>query len=346
MRSEQFKNRPSQIRGTKEKTTPKDRSWDRIIYMVILGAILLVVLYLLLSTFFYISGEGRIIGTHMEVRFPSDVKVYEIFVDQGETVNPSDSLFSFIPVEKSQTLRQVREDREEIDEEFLDLRSDIELAYTERAELRDKISFYRQQKNLLEKEVKLDIEPVNKLHSVNSKLVDLTSELKVLQKELSLMNAKANRIQQKSRLISESTFSEEILFSEAPGTEQIYYSPVNGQVNRLIKASSEFALRSEPILSIKIEKPKVRIKALFNEQSIKHLAIGDHVTVTFDNGETSTGQVVEFEAADQDAMSRTDITEVSDRYIVEIIPADEEVRKLWESLSHLGVTVTKSIYSL
>ncbi len=346
MRSEQFKNRPSQIRGTKEKTTPKDRSWDRVIYMIILGAILLVVLYLLLSTYFYVSGEGRIIGTHMEVRFPSDVKVSEIFVDQGEKVNPSDSLFSFIPVEKSQTLSQVQEDREEMEEEFLDLRSDIELAYTERAELRDKINFYRQQKNLLEKEVKLDIEPVNKLHSVNGRLVDLNSELNVLQKELSLMNAKADRIQQKSQLISKSTIFEEMLFSEAPGTEQIYYSPINGKVSRLFKASSEFALRSEPVLSIKIQKPKVRIKAVFNEQSIKHLAIGDKVTVTFDNGETSTGQVVDFEAADQDAMSRTDITEISDRYIVEFMPEDEEGRKLWESLSHLGVTVTKSIYSL
>lgn len=346
MRSEQFKNRPSQIRGTKEKTTPKDRSWDRIIYMVILGSILLVVLYLLLSTYFYVSGEGRIIGTHMEVRFPSDVKVSEIFVDQGEKVNPSDSLFSFIPVEKSQTLSQAQENREEMQEEFLDLRSDIELAYAERAELRGKINFYRQQKNLLEKEVKLDIEPVNKLHSVNSKLVDLNSELNILQKELSLMNAKANRIQQKRQLISKFVISEEILFSEVPGTEQVYYSPINGQVSRLFKASAEFALRSEPVLSIKIQKPKVRIKAVFNEQSIKHLAIGDNVSVTFDNGETSTGQVVDFEAADQNAMSRPDITEISDRYIVEIKSEDEEGRKLWESLSHLGVTVTKSIYSL
>lgn len=346
MRSEQFKNRPSQIRGTKEKTTPKDRSWDRVIYMVILGALLLVVLYLLLSTYFYVSGEGRIIGTHMEVRFPSDVKVSEIFVDKGEKVNPRDSLFSFMLVEKSQTLSQVQEDREEMQEEFLELRSDIELGYTERAELRDRINFYRQQKNLLEKEVKLDIEPVNKLHSVNSKLVDLNSELNVLQKELSLMNAKANRIQQKSQQITRSTISEEMLYSEAPGTEQVYYSPVDGQVNRLFKASSEFALRSEPVLSIKIQKPEVRIKALFSEQSIKHLAIGDEVTVTFDNGETSTGQVVDLEAVDQDAMNRTDITEISDRYLVEIMPANEEARELWESLSHLGVTVTKSIYSL
>ncbi|MGK7370492.1 MAG: HlyD family secretion protein [Candidatus Halalkalibacterium sp. M3_1C_030] len=346
MRSEQFKNRPSQIRGTKEKTTPKNRSWDRAIYMVILGILIIVVLYYLLSAYFFVSGEGRIIGTHLQVRFPSDVKITEIFVDKGDKVTTEDSLFSYAKVEKSLSLSELQQKREKLREDIFELRSDIDLMATERAELRDKISFYRDQKDLIEKEVKLDIEPVSKLHSVNSKLVDLNSELNILQKELSLMNIKVNRMQQNREGIARAAVSEEMLFAEYPGGEQVYNSPIDGQISNLNKQETEFALRSEPVLSIKIQKPRVRIKALFNEQSVKHLAIGDRVKVTFDDGQTSTGKIVDLEAVNQEAINRSNVTELSDQYYVEIMPVDEEARKLWESLSHLGVTVTKSIYSL
>ncbi len=346
MRSEQFKNRPSQLRGTKEKTTPKDRSWDRAIYMVILGILIIVVLYYLLSAYFFVSGEGRIIGTHLQVRFPSDVKITDIFVEQGDRVNEKDSLFSYTLIEKSRSLSELQEKREELREEILEMRSDIDLKTTERAELRDKINFYKGQKDLVEKEVKLDIEPVNKLHSLNSKLVDLNSELNILQKELSLMNMKVNRLQQSREGISEAAVSARLLYTEYPGSDNMYRSPIDGQVSNLNKEQSEFAFRSEPVLSIKIQKPKVRIKAIFNEQSVKHLAIGDEVKVTFDDGQTSTGEIVDLEAANGQALQQLEITEKSDKYIVEIMPVDEEARKMWESLSHLGVTVTKSIYSL
>lgn len=346
MRSEQFKNRPSQIRGTKEKTTPRNRSWDRVIYMVILGLLVLVVMYLLLSTYFFVSGEGRIVGTHLEVRFPSDVKVTEVFVEQGQEVSPQDSLFRFTSIEKNRTTRQIQEDREEREEEIMEIQSDIELLYTERTELRDKIAFYEDQKALLEKEVKLDIEPVNKLHNVNSKLVDLNSDLNILQKELSLKHTKANRMQQKLQTISRSFVSEEMLFTEAPGTVQTYFAPKSGYVAQIFKETSEFAFRSEPVMSIRIQRPQVRIKAIFKEQNVKHLSSGDEVTVTFDNGEKSKGEIIELQDANQSVINRTDVTELSDRYFVEIKPVDKEGRKLWESLSHMGVTVTKNIYSL
>ena len=345
MRSEQFKNRPSQIRGTKEKT-PRNRSWDRVIYMVILGSLLLVVAYLLLSTYFYVSGQGRVVGTHVDVRFPSDIKVTELFVERGEKVSAQDSLFRFTLVEKSRTLSELQEEQEEREEEINELRSDIELTQTERAELKDKIAFYTDQKELLIKEVKLDIEPVNKLHSVNSKLVELNSDLNILQKELSLLYTKLNRVQGKTQTIAQSILSEEMLFKETPGSTQTYLAPQSGQVASVYKESSEFALRSEPVLSIRIQRPKVRIKAIFREQSIEHLSIGDEVTVTFDNSEESRGKIVDLRDANQGTVDNSDITELSNWYIVEVEPIDEEARKMWESLSHLGVTVTKSIYSL
>lgn len=346
MRSEQFKNRPSQIRGTKEKTTPKDRSWDRAIYMVLLSILIIVVLYYLLSAYFFISGEGRIIGTHLQVRFPSDVKITDIFVEQGDKVSEEDSLFSYTLIEKSRSLSELQEMREEMREEIFEMRSDIDLKTTERAELRDKISFYEKQKGLIEKEVKLDIEPANKLNSLNSKLVDLNSELNILQKEVSLMNMKVNRLQQSRQGISGAVASNRLLYTEYPGSDNLYRSPTGGQISSLHKEQSEFAFRSEPVLSIKIQKPKVRIKALFTAQSVKHLAIGDEVKVTFDDGQTSKGKIVDLEAANGQALEQLEITEMSDQYIVEIMPVDEEARKMWESLSHLGVTVTKSIYSL
>lgn len=346
MRSEQFKNRPSQIRGTKEKATPKDRSWDRVIYMVLIGILIIVVLYYLLSAYFFVSGEGRIIGTHLQVRFPSDVKITEIFVEQGERVSENDSLFTYSLIEKSRSLSELQEMRKELREEIFELRSDIDLKATERGELRDKISFYEEQKDLIEKEVKLDIEPANKLYSLNSKLVDLNSDLNILQKELSLMNMKVNRLQQSNEEISEAVVSERLLYTEYPGSDNLFRSPIGGQISNLHKEQSEFAFRSEPVLSIKIQKPKVRIKAVFSAQSVKYLAIGDEVKVTFDDGQTSRGRIVDLEAANGQSLEQLDITEVSDQYIVELMPVDEEARKMWESLSNLGVTVTKSIYSL
>ncbi|NGP76768.1 hypothetical protein G3570_08995 [Balneolaceae bacterium YR4-1] len=346
MRSEQFKNRPSQIRGTKEKTTARDRSWDRVIYMVFLGILIIVVLYYLLSAYFFVSGEGRIIGTHLQVRFPSDVKITEIFVDQGDRVSEQDSLFSYILIEKSRSRSELQDIRQELREEIFEMRSEIDLKATERAELRERINFYERQKGLIEKEVKLDIEPVNKLNSLNSKLVDLNSELNILQKELNLMSLKVNRMQQSREGISEAVASERLLYTEYPGSDNLYRSPIGGQISNLFKEQSEFAFRSEPVLSIKIQKPKVRIKAVFSEQSVKHLSIGDEVRVTFDDGQTSRGRIVNLEAANGQALEQLDINEMNDQYIVELMPVDEEARKMWESLSHLGVTVTKSIYSL
>jgi multidrug resistance efflux pump len=249
-------------------------------------------------------------------------------------------------VEKNRTVTELEEEREEREEEIIELRSDIELMQTERDETRNKIAFYRDRKQLLEKEVKLDIEPANKLHSVNSKLVELNSDLEVLKKEISLLSIKLNRARQKSQKIAESMFSEEMLFRETPGTGQTYLAPKSGQVARIYKESSEFALRSEPVMSIRVQRPKVRIQAIFREQHIEHLSIGDEVTITFDNGEESKGNIVDLKEENQDMIDDEDLSELSNRYIVEIEPIDDKARKVWESLSHLGVTVTKSIYSL
>lgn len=314
--------------------------------MVILGSIILIALYLLFQAYFFISGEGNIVGTHLDVRFPADVKVTDVYVKEGQQVSPQDSLFKYTLIEQRRTYSDLQEEEEALQEELLELRSDIELKFTERQELREKIRFYQNRKELLENEVKLDIEPVNSLHSVNSKLVDLNSDLKVLQKELDLISAKAGRVQQNSSQISQIVRSEEMLYSESPGTDETYFAPVSGRVNRVFKNPSELAFRSEPLLSIRIRKPEVRIKAIFKEQSIEHLAISDEVRITFDNGEVSTGKVVDIQALTDGNTNGLGVTELSDRYVVEIMPVDEEARRLWESLSHLGVRVTKSIYSL
>lgn len=346
MRSEQFKNRPSQLRGTKEKSPGKNHSWDRVIYMVILGSLILVALYLLFQAYFFVSGEGHIVGTHLDVRFPVDIKVTDVYVEAGQQISEEDSLFTYSFIEQRKTVSQLQKEQEELQEELLDLRSDIELMGAERQELREKIAFYQKRQSLLEKEVKLDIEPINSLNTVSSKLVELNSDLRVLQKEMDLVSARAGRMEQNSREIYRTVRSEELQYRESPGTQETYFAPVQGRVNQVLKKSSELAFRSEPLISIRIREPQVRIKAIFNEQSIKHLAIADEVKVTFDNGEESTGKIVDIQAITDGDSNLMDITELSDRYVVEVMPVDDEAREVWESLSHLGVTVTKSIYSL
>ena len=88
MKSINFKRQESAIRVGNQEATKKGPpiNWDRMIYFLILGAILFFLVRWLFLNFWYIEANGEIIIESRKIQNVDDSRIIEFFVEEGDQV--------------------------------------------------------------------------------------------------------------------------------------------------------------------------------------------------------------------------------------------------------------------
>src|ERR1700741_3676965 len=96
MKSVNFQRNKSLIRVVNEKTKKKkQRNWDRIIYLCLLGLFLIFLLYYVFAKYVYVHAFGHVIIESTHVRLTDDARIIEFYVAEGDSIQKGDTLFSY-----------------------------------------------------------------------------------------------------------------------------------------------------------------------------------------------------------------------------------------------------------
>lgn len=357
MKSSQFKRNNSNIRVLKEGTKKKKVNWDKVIYLTIL----FVSLFLLTSYFFkkiyYIKAEGQVLFETLDVQLTNDVELKKIYIEEGDTIQVGDTLFSYVDEKSLESLGAANNVRNTINQhdwkakELMRIEEEIGLKKIERIRNINLLKELEKEQRRIENEVYLDVYTADKLDPYIKQINDLRIRLQALNTEIKFLNNSAERI---NEFTDEKTiFSQNLLLGKMASNngnnaklEDYYISPQKGFVTHLFKKENEAVLESEHILAIHIPNDKVFVKAFFEQEDMKYLHVNDRVKVKFTNGFESNGIIkcfyfdtydlpIHFKKAEEDF--HRDIE-------ADVIPENPADMQLWKNNMKLGVEVIKQRY--
>lgn len=355
MKSEYFSSQPSQIRGTREKEIEETINWDRIVYLTMLGIAGILLAYFLFDYYMIVEGQGRVIANRYEVRFPVDVRVTDLYVEEGDSVQSNDRLFSFAIVHQAQSPEQTRDEKRRLQEQILNVEGDIQQRQAQLSNSRDRLKYYRQQKELVQKEIRLGVSNIRDLRAIERDIMSekqdsalAASRLQVLRQEKSTLQEWMNAPQM-FNLFAEIGMEGQMSGEQAgeQGNESIEFtSPSQGVVERVSKNASELAMRSESIVTIKKKTKEIFIRAIFERDGLEYISEGDTLNVDFDNGSESGGVVIGFDTpqiSNWDVVGIGEYGNINKYAVVRLKPVDEKAFDTWQKNSNVGLTIRKVI---
>ena len=348
MRSKNFVSRTGKtnLRGTREKKIEKRTNWDRIVYLVFLGLLVLIFGYIFIKKFFFVTGKGFLMDKNMEVRAPEDLKISTFFVGSLDSVFQGKTLFDFVNVDDEGIIVQNNSLQLalqlDMEKELDPLKNEIALLLSEIAILRENRSFYAKREAEIREKIKLDIATMNDLTNVQDEIQDIFTKIKLKEAELNSLYVEQNNVKNRYRtqMPNLSTISNDDNF----GSE--YFSPVEGKVDEIFVAENEMVFESEPIMSIKIKGSEVFIIAKFDRDNAKYLLPGTVLNVKFANGESSEGIVRKnYVPKSSYRIPENQYKEDVQIFIaVNLYPIDEEAAKIWKDQQETSVKVWRSIF--
>lgn len=348
MKSKNFVSRSGKtnLRGNREKKIEKRTNWDRIVYLIFLGILVIIFGYIFIKKVFFVTGEGFLMEKNMEVRAPVDLKITAFFVNQHDSIFQGEKLFAFGHTDEESRMVQKNSRQLELElnreKELHPVKNEIDLLLREIVILRENLSFYRKRENGIQQKIKLDIATMNDLNRVQDEIQDLRTKIKLKEAELRTLYNEQKGITNRYRsLISD--FSTNPIYNEG----QInYFSPVSGTVDEIFVAQNEMIFESETIMSIQIAGSQMYIIAKFDRDDAKYLLPGTIMNVKFANGERSEGIVRKnYVPKNNTRLPENQYKGNIEEYIaVNLYPVNEEAEEIWQSNEGMSVKVWRSIF--
>ena len=350
MKSQSFRRQSSSIRGFKETPKKKTIKWEKVIYAVILTAILIYFLRYLYIKNFLISANGQVHFDKLDIQFTEDVRLDNFIVNEGDSVHEGDSLLIYTVEDlensggiSSSSVRAYQKEMNNIDSEKRKLYQKVKIAETKLKQLKKYRNKQRQQAKKVENQIYLDIHTAEKLTPYTKSIDELGMDIQVLQEEINTLWWLINTLEEGQK-ISPS----ELLYGGKAGSflkTRVYRTPVNGVVTRIFKENHEVAIRSEVVMTI--NQPKnVFIKAFFEPEDIQHFKSGDKVTIKFPDNQKSLGIITKIHTATYELPSefQKKYEPVHRSVAVDIAPIESDDLNEWRKFYKMGVEVTKLKY--
>lgn len=361
MKSTDFKSGQNSIRVLNDiKPQKKKVNWDRTIYLVILGVLLIYIVFLVLRSILLVQGEGQVLFKKLDIQYPDDIQISEIFVKEGDLVNIGDTLF-YYTLNKIQEKEKFRTktthvtvasqpDLSWLEKEISKTKNDI---YQSKITSRSKIKVLNKIKYDIKRTkeaILLDIYTLEKLDNLTTRQVQIESEISALNEEISLLKSYLLELTVKlsnlETIVAESDLVQDMDVNLYPIQDtHVYISPVKGTITRIHKENFEVAMKSEIIMSI--HKPSnLFVKVFYDQKSLKHVNAGDKVLIVFPDGTLSYGILERFYFATYqlpDELQKK-YEPITRSIAADIYPVDELELEKWKAFYKLNVQVYKWKY--
>ena len=367
MKSIYFKRKNSVLRVMNDGSpNARNTNYDRYIYFGILSIIILYVVYYLTVKFFFIRADGHVLYDDVKIRLTDDSRIIKFFRSEGDSICRGDSLFSYIPDDDntnggsggvslsglSITGTGNTNQNDWIDKEIYNLEKKIALNNIEISEQAAMLKMYKSDLKRVKNEVTLDALPHSRLEYTQNEIAKIRSSVNKLKQENTQLNGLIKKLQGIAKEYDpvKKTINLASLTSAGGNGSgdkdvQVFYSPIDGIINRVFLNDFEVALREDDIMSVQ-RKSRIYVKAYFEQEDMDYFKEGDTLDLKFPDGTKSRGYIKRFYFGTYPLPE-----EFQKRYepikrtiAADILPVSKAEELKWKVYNKLSVEITKTKY--
>ncbi|REH44498.1 multidrug resistance efflux pump [Tenacibaculum gallaicum] len=333
MKAFNYKKGKAVIRTLKEPVIKKKKlNFDRAIYFIIIIGLVVWLSSFIYNKTLWLEGNGQMLMEKVDVNFTNDVRLKEIFINEGDTVSKGSKLFNYFQNDFDSDASIVLKnfDRKEKQNNSLqELERQINNKKIRLRSLKERLSFLNTQEKKITKLVLLDVYTKPKLDDLLTQQMLLKNQIQIHRSELHFLLEDKKLIQPGIPLISTNR-----------NYQNTYISPIKGVVGQILKSSEEACYKTENVLTIhNVE--KVFIKAYFDLKDLSKINKGDIVEVEFPDKTISKGIINKLYIATYKAP-----TEFQKKYepterniLTEIVPLNKEQIPDWAKFYKLNLKI-------
>lgn len=351
-----FKYQKSVLRTVEEPPVKKKFNWDRFLFIC---AVLLIGFWFTYKTYnrvAFVSVNGQVLMEKTNIHFTEDVRISQIFVEEGQSIKMGDTLFSYRYEDSDALLgmvgmtKPIRPSRDLSNwflKEKLNIKRQIALKRSEVQAIVANKKIKQLELEEQKKQILLGVDVAYKIPPLLSEIAALdgdremvNEEIKVLLKHLAML-----RRQAKKAAKEEEAFMQLQMAAEEPtGNILLYYtSPLDGLIGRILNSPNEVCYESENVMTVhKLDKLKIR--AYFTQESYREIKIGDEVSVKFPDGTLGQGVIHNFYISTYpvppEFQSKHEPMERS--VVADVLPLNEEEARHWTGYYKMAVKIIKS----
>ncbi len=321
------------IRTLKEpKVKKKKFNFDRLLFILIILGLCFWLLSFVYKKTVWIEGNGQMLMEKVDVNFTNDIRVKEIFINEGDTVCVGSRLFNYYQDDFDSDASIVLKNVDRKERQFSNLQDLIKEMYLKRLQLkslRERLAFLENEEKKAIKLILLDVYTKVKLDGIIQQKMLLENQINLLENELYFLKL------QKKNLGPDTSIS-----IGGGNFGNSYVSPIEGVVGQILKNSEESCYKTENVMTIH-DVEKVFIKAYFNLKDLAHVKKGSIVLVEFPDKTISQGIINKLYISTYKAP-----TEFQKKYepterniLTEIVPLDKEQIPEWGKFYKLNLKV-------
>jgi hypothetical protein len=362
-----FKRKNSVLRvGNDGAPTVRSTNYDRYIYFAILSVVVLYLLYYLTVKFFFIRADGHVLYDDVKIRLTGDSRIIKFYREEGDSICRGDTLFTYIEDQEEGnggggggmslsglgvTAYGNTNQTDWIDKEIYNLDKKIALNNIEISEQSVMLKMYKADLKRVKNEVTLDALPHSRLEFTQNEIAKIHSGISKLSQEnnqLYGLIAKLRGIAKEYRPIKKSVNLASLTSNGGSGSAddsqvQVFFSPIDGIINRVFLNDFEVALREDQIMSVQ-RKTKIYVKAYFEQEDMNYFKEGDTLDLRFPDGTKSRGYIRRFYFGTyplpEEFQKRYE--PVKRTIAADILPVNQEEEQRWKVYNKLSVEITKT----
>ncbi len=341
MKKFDYKKKPSIIRTLKEPPKKKKKiNWDRVLF---LAAIFIGLFFLLRHTYksvALVEADGQVMLESIKVNFINDIRLRNLKVTEGDTVQALDTLFSYwneLHDDDGSKSVQINNTNEWVRKEKLNLLRKISQKNVELREATRLLEEYGAQKEKLVQFVMLDAAENSSLQAVTNQLLSLESRQEILRNEVFYLRRHYNQLRSEEATLVDLTSGG---YSSAL-TSNLYISPFRGIIGEIQIQPNEVCYEGEYVFTIHSPE-KIAIHAYFSQKNIDRIFLNEIVKVSFPDGSEGRGYIKKYHISTKELPPEFQKKyEPTERTILtEIFPIDEETATLWKKFYKMDVRVS------
>lgn len=335
MRKFTYKRNTAIIRTLKEPQIKKKKlNIDRILYFILIACILFFGINFIYNKTVWVEGNGQVFMEKVDVNFTNDIRVKEIFIHEGGTVEVGDTLFNYyqdaFDGDANLMVKNI-ERKERRSKSIQDIENDVTRIQVQLRNLSKRLQLLEHQAKQTAKLILLDVYTKNKLDDITNQKLLVQNQVDLLRSELVLLQRQKQQLNSNSYALSGGIGS---------NFGSTYVSPIKGVIGQILKNSEESCYKAENVMTIhNVE--KVFIKAYFNLKDVAKIEKGSIVDVEFPDKSISKGVIhkvyISTYRAPSEFQKKYEPTERN--ILAEIIPLHKEQIPEWGKYHKLNLKV-------
>jgi len=341
MKKFDYKKKPSIIRTLKEPPKKKKKiNWDRVLFLGIISVGLFFLLRHVYKSIAIVEADGQVMLKSIKVNFVNDIRLRDLYITEGDTVDGLDTLFSYwneLHDDDGSKSVQISNSNEWVRKEKLNLLRQISGKRAALSETADLITAYKQRKGKLVQLVMLDAAENSNLQSVTNLLLTLESKVEILKSEIYFLWQHYNQLTtEEANLVDAGSGGYSSIF-----TTRQYISPFRGIIGEIQAQPNEVCYEGEYVFTIHSPED-IEIHAYFSQEHIDRIFLNEVVRVSFPDGSEGKGYIKKYHISTKELPPEFQKKyEPTERTILtEIHPVDEKTATLWKRFYKMDVRVS------